>query len=175
MISSLPVTVPAEDDNTVAVRFTPATVGTITAVLRIWWQEIGSYRGGIASIDMVGFGDEPSPPTISIEARSSAERGDEELIVEASLSNPGPSREVEAFVAVGDTLGNLWFWPEWTMDVLGIPLDLPEGFELSGYELVRVPLSGVLPGSYTFYAALAVPGTRFEFIGSVSVAHLDVN
>ncbi len=174
-ISSIPVTVPAEDYNTIAVRFTPATLGTITAVLRIWWQEIGSHRGGITNVDMVGFGDEPSPPTIGIEARSSAERGDEEMIVEASLANPGPSREVEAFVAVEDPVGNLWFWPEWTMDVSGIHLDLPDGFELSGYELMRVPLSGVLPGSYTFYAALAVPGTRFEFIGSVSVAHFDVN
>jgi len=175
VISSLPVTVPAEGYNTVAVRFTPATVGTITAVLRIWWQEIGSYRGGVTSVDMVGFGNEPTPPAISIEARSSDERGEEEMIVEVSLTNPGPSRQVEAFLAVEDTLGNLWFWPEWTMDVSGIPLDLHEGFELLNYELLRVPLSGVSPGSYTFYAALAVPGTRFEFIGSVSVARFDVN
>ena len=124
---------------------------------------------------MVGFGDEPPSPTIAIDVGSSGEKGNEELVLEVTLTNPGPSREVEAFVAVSDALGNLWFWPAWTTEVSGIPLYLSEGFELLDYELMRLPLEGVPPGSYTFYAALAVPDTRFEFIGSISVAHYEVN
>ena len=175
VISRIPFTVPAEDYSIITVRFTPATLGTISAVLRVSWQEIGSFRGGATYVDMVGFGDELSEPTIAIEATSAGEKGDEEMVLLASLRNPGASREVEAFVAVEDTAGNLWFWPEWSTEVSGVPLFLSEGFEVSGYELLRIPLASVTPGSYTFYAALAVPGTRFEFIGSISTSHFQAD
>jgi len=175
VISRIPFTVPAENYNTVSVSFTPATLGTISAVLRVNWQEVGSFRGGATYVDMVGFGEKLPSPTIIIEASSAGEKGDEEMVLVASLTNPGASREVEAFVAIEDPAGNLWFWPVWSTEVSGIPLFLSEGFEVSGYELLRVPLASIPPGSYTFYAALAVPGTRFEFIGSISTSRFQAD
>lgn len=168
--SHFPITIAAHDYREVYVKFAPTEPGLHTAVMKVLWLQAGKAVRYELDVPVRGRGEEPQAPTIVIESSVPTQRHPAELVVEVSLENPGPARSVEAFVAVAGPSGELWFWPMWTSEVSGLAIDLPEDFALSDYELLRMPLAGIPPGSYTFYAALVVPGTRFEFIGPLSVS-----
>ena len=175
VISRFPVSVPAQGYKTADVMFTPATYGTVSAVMTLWWREPQGWQANKVEVDLVGYGAKGPAPSISLQAGTLWTKRPPELLVTASLTNPGPARQVEVIIAVRDPSGTLWFWPEWGTSLSSVVMTLPEGFSVEDYELVRARLDGSIPsGTYWFFAALAVPDEQFRLIGPIYSTSLRV-
>ena len=174
-ISSFPVTIGGEDYSTAQIIFQPTELGRISAVLEIWWVNVKGGQPSKVEVPVVGYGVLVEPPTISIEAQAASRlHDDDEIVIDVSVENKGPSIDVEAYIAVQDPFGSLYFWPDWSQELSGFVLTLDEGFRLVDFELMRIsPGMGIAPGSYTFYAALAAPGS-LDFMGPISTCNFDV-
>ena len=152
--------------------------------------DIGTYKKAVLVISNLSDGDhdpdnedwEPSDYTLSAELQNGTQayiitnnfyyfEGDN-LLAELFLSNPGEALVADVVVAfsVGD---NLLFYPDWSKELKKVRKTLEESSSTFETILDITVTDNILPGRYTFYAALV---DRFsgELIGDLNTTSIDI-
>jgi len=88
-----------------------------------------------------------------------------------SCSNEGETTTADLYVALCCP-GNVWLYYPSFSDMAAPFLssfELPAGFSMPSYELVKQELPALAPGTYVWYAAFTAPGTM-DFLSDIAVA-----